>query len=78
MIQGKVEFEFGVKCRRKIIDDIFADHDVSNSIRNYSRSKEESRWIPLAIAWRSRKLLEFACTRRAKEIWKRRKNKEKS
>jgi len=68
MIQGKVEFEFGVKCRRKIIDDIFADHDVSKSIRNYSRSQEESRWIPLAIAWRSRKFLEFACTRRAKHI----------
>jgi len=76
MIQGKVEFEFGVKCRRKIIDDIFADHDVSKSIRNYSRSQEESRWIPLAIAWRSRKFLEFACNRRAKQIWQRRKSKE--
>ena len=76
MIQGKVELEFGVKCRRKIIDDIFADHDVSKSIRNYSRSQEESRWIPLAIAWRSRKFLEFACNRRAKQIWQRRKSKE--
>ena len=78
MIQGKVNLEDGIKCRRKIIEDIFADHDVSKSIRNYSRSQEESPWIPLAIAFRSRKLLEFSCTRRAKEIWKKRKNKEKS
>ena len=68
MILGKVELENGVKCRRKIIDDILADADVSKAIRNYSRSQEESSWIPRAIAWRSRKLLEFACTRRAKEI----------
>ena len=68
MIQGKVVLENGVQCRRKIIDDILADSDVSKAIRNYSRSQEESSWIPRAIAWRSRKLLEFACTTRAKEI----------
>lgn len=68
MIQGKVELENGIKCRRKIIDNILADTDVSKAIRNYSCSQEESSWIPRAIAWRSRKLLEFACTRRAKEI----------
>ena len=68
MILGKVELENGVKCRRKIIDDIIADPDVSKAIRNYSYSQEESPWIPRAIAWRSHKLLEFACTRRAKEI----------
>ena len=68
MIQGKVNLEDGIKCRRKIIEDILADADVSKAIRNYSRSQEESSWIPRAIAWRSRKLLEFACTRRAKEI----------
>jgi glycosyltransferase involved in cell wall biosynthesis len=68
MILGKVELENGIKCRRKIIDDILADPDVSKAIRNYSRSEEESPWIPRAIAWRFHKLLEFACTRRAKEI----------
>ena len=68
MILGKVELENGVKCRRKIIDDILGDPDVSKTIRNYSRSQTESSWIPRAIAWRSHKLLEFACTRRAKEI----------
>ncbi|MDP6426230.1 MAG: glycosyltransferase [Dehalococcoidia bacterium] len=68
MILGKVELVNGVKCRRKIIDDILADPDVSKAIRNYSRSKNENSWIPRAIAWRSRRLLEFACTRRAKEV----------
>jgi len=77
MIQGKVDLENGVKCRRKIIQDILADSDVSKAIRNYSRSQEESPWIPRAIAWRSHKILEFACTRRAKEILRiRRKGKE--
>lgn len=68
MILGKVKLENGVKCRRKIIDGILDDPDVSKTIRNYSRSQAESSWIPRAIAWRSHKLLEFACTRRAKEI----------
>jgi hypothetical protein len=68
MILGKVELENGVKCRRKIIDDILTDADVSKAIRNYSCSQEESPWIPRAIAWRSHKLLEFVCSRRAKEI----------
>jgi len=68
MILEKVELESGFKCRRKIIDDILDDSDVSKTIRNYSRSQAESPWIPRAIAWRSRKLLEFACTRRAKEV----------
>ncbi len=68
IILGKVELENGIKYRRKIIDNILADPDVSKSIRNYSPSHEESQWIPRAIAWRSHKLLEFACTRRAKEV----------
>jgi hypothetical protein len=66
--KGKVDLENGVQRRRKIIDDILADSDVSKAIRNYSRSQEESSWIPRAIARRSRKLLESACIRRAKEI----------
>ena len=68
MALGKVNLEEGVQCRRKIIVDIIADPDVSKAIRNYSPSKKESSWIPKAIAWRSRRLLEFACNRRAKEV----------
>ena len=75
MMHGKLDLKSGTKCRRKIIDDILADAEVSIAIRNYSCSKEESSWIPRAIAWRSTRLLEFACNRRAKEILRlRRKN----
>jgi glycosyltransferase involved in cell wall biosynthesis len=68
MILGKVELENGLKYRRKMIDGILADPEVSKAIQNYSRSQKENSWIPRAIAWRSHKLLEFACSRRAKEI----------
>lgn len=68
MILEKVELENAVKCRRKMIDGILADPDVSKTIQNYLPSKKESAWIPRAIACRSHKLLEFACTRRAREI----------
>ncbi len=68
MIQGKVGIKEGIKCRRKIIDSILSDLDVSSAIHNYTKSNEESAWIPAAIAWRSSWLLEFLCTRRAKKI----------
>lgn len=68
MILGKVELGNAIKCRKKIINDVISDSEVSNAIRNYSTSKKESPWIPRAIAWRSSRLLEFACTRRAKEV----------
>lgn len=68
MFNGKVNFENGIKCRRKIIDEIIADPDVKRTIKNYSCLKGESQWIPRAIAWRSRMFLEFACNKRAKEL----------
>ena len=73
IIQNKVELEKGIKSRRKIIGEIISDSEVSKAIVNYSRSQEESKWIPRAIYWRSRILLEFACTRRANEILSKRK-----
>ena len=66
MILGKVNLEIGKKRRKKIIEDLLKDPDVSKSIKNYSRSKNESKWIPRAITWRFHKLLEFACNKRAK------------
>jgi glycosyltransferase involved in cell wall biosynthesis len=66
--KGNVSLENGIKYRKKIIDDLIADSDVAKSIRNYSPSKDESQWIPRAIAWHSSKLLEFALAKRVKEI----------
>ncbi len=68
MILGKVNFKNGKNRRKKLIEDVLKDPDVSKAIKNYSRTKNESQWIPRAIAWRSHKLLEFACNKRAKEI----------
>jgi hypothetical protein len=68
MFNGKVNFINGIQCRRKVIDEIISDPDVKRTIKNYSCLKGESQWIPKAIAWRSRRFLEFACNKRAKEI----------
>ena len=68
MIIGKVNLKNGKKIRNKLIEDVLKDPDISKAIKNYSCAKNESQWIPRAIAWRSHKLLEFACNKRAKEI----------
>jgi glycosyltransferase involved in cell wall biosynthesis len=68
IILGKCAFENGKNYRKKLIADIIKDKDISKSIQNYSPSKNESPWIPRAISWKSNKLLEFACKKRAKEI----------
>ena len=69
--KGKMNLEEGIKYRKKLIDDLTTDSDISKSIRNYSPSREESRWIPRALAWRSSKLLKFMLDRRVKEILRR-------
>ena len=66
--KGKMNLEEGIKYRKKLIDDLTANSDISKSIRNYSPSREESQWIPRALAWRSSKLLKFTLDRRVKEI----------
>ena len=54
---------------KQILQMIF-DHDIKRSIKNYSRFKGESIWIPKAIAWGFQWFLEFACNKRAKELVK--------
>ena len=71
--KGKMNLEEGIKYRKKLIDDLTANSDISKSIRNYSPSREESQWIPRALAWRSSKLLKFTLDRRVKEILRNRK-----
>ena len=77
MVLGKVDKEKSIKVRKELISTIIADHDVKNSIKTYERSKKESYWIPKLIAWRSNKLLELACTSRAKEILRIRRKRKK-
>jgi len=66
--KGKMNLEEGIKYRKKLIEDLTTNSDISKSIRNYSPSREESQWIPRALAWRSSKLLKFTLDRRVKEI----------
>ena len=68
MLSGKVDLKKAVKCRRKLIDDILVNSNVSDAIQNYSCSPDESPHIIKAIAKRSQELLELACDERAKEI----------
>ena len=69
--KGKMNLEEGIKYRKKLIDDLTTNSDISKSIRNYSPSREESQWIPRALTWRSSKLLKFVLDRRVKGILRR-------
>ena len=72
----KVEFHKGKSYRKKIINEIINDPDISKAIKNYSPSKQESYWIPKSITFRSSFFLELACNIRANEtIQMRRKGK---
>ena len=68
MFLGKIDFKKGKKIRRNIINEMLSDAEVSSAIKNYTPSKNESSWIPKAIAWKSRFFFEFACNRRAKKV----------
>jgi len=68
MLLGKVDLKIGRKRRKNLIKELLKDPDVSKAIRNYAPSESESLLIPRAITWKCRKLLEFACTKRAKQI----------
>ena len=68
IIIGKVDFSEGSKKRKEMIKNILIDPDVKKAIKNYKTSKNENKWIPLAINWRLNKILELLCHARAKEI----------
>lgn len=75
IILKKMDTNEGLKHLELLIRETLSDEDVSNQIRYYSKSKDESFIIPLAIKLKSHKLLKYACIRRAKKITKiRRKN----
>jgi hypothetical protein len=69
---GKTGKKEGNKVRRELIKNILADADIVKAAKSYSSSTKESKWIPLAISFKSRLLLEFACDLRAKEVIRKR------
>ena len=64
----KINKNLGKKIRKKLIKNILQDKEITRSIKNYSCSKKESRWIPSAIFFKSIKLTEIACDLRAREV----------
>ena len=68
IILKKVNLKDGKSIRKKLISNILNDSEVLRSIKNYTYSRDECKWIPKAIKWRFNKLLEFMSHRRAKEI----------
>ena len=73
ILQGKINIDIGIRNRRKIIDEIIDDKEVAEAIKKYSISPNENYFIPKAIKWRSKFLLEKACDLRAKSVLKMRK-----
>ena len=72
ILQGKVKKKRGLENRKKMIENIIDDNEVSKAIKNYKRSKDESYLLPWAILLKSKFGLEIASTIRAKFILKKR------
>lgn len=68
ILRGKIDFDTGIKKRKKIINDIIDDHEITKVSKDYKKSKNESFWIPKAIQFRSKKFLEIFCNFRAKSL----------
>ena len=68
IILKKINTLGGKKQRRKLIENIFNDRDIHKAASNYLCSDGENKWIPLAIKWKFKILLEFMCDRRVQEI----------
>ena len=72
LVLGKIKDGNGKKIRRHLIKEILKDDEIVKAAKTYSPSPQESKWIPRAIAFKSRFFLELACDLRAKEVVKKR------
>ena len=70
IFRGKVDYKTGIINRKKIIKNIVKDNEIVNASKNYTKSRNESYWIPKAIRFKSSKLLEIACNLRTKNLLK--------
>ena len=68
IVLKKIDKKDGKILRRKFIYEILNDREVKNSIPYYVPSLKESRWIPKAINFGSRFLVEIACDMRASQV----------
>ena len=70
IFRGKVDYKTGIINRKKIIKNIVKDNEIVNASKNYTKSRNESYWIPKAIRFKSSKFLEIACNLRTKNLLK--------
>ena len=70
IFRGKINLKKGLEQRKKILKEIVNDKDISEAVKSYSISKDESKWIPRAISLKSYLFLEFFCNLRAKQLIK--------
>ena len=65
---GKIDKSTSTFIKNDFINKIINDKEIQISVKDYIPSKLESFLIPLAIKIKSKLLLKYACTRRAKQI----------
>ena len=70
IILKKVDTKKRLIVRKELLSKIINDNDIKQAIKNYKRSKNENKWIPIAINWRISKLIDISCNFRAKDIIK--------
>tara|TARA_B100001093_G_C26837643_1_gene1019086 strand:- start:1211 stop:2305 length:1095 start_codon:yes stop_codon:yes gene_type:complete len=68
----KINNDYGLKVRKKIIKEIIYFPKVRNAIKFYKPSKEESQLIPIALKIGIPYFLELACNFRARQVIKKR------
>ena len=65
---NKIDKQSGKEIRRRLIESIYNDKEIIQSINGYKCTKSESKWIPKAMSLKSTFLLEIACDLRARDI----------
>ena len=75
IILKKVDTDTAKLIKKKMISNILKDKEVKLAVKDYRCQKDENKWIPFAIKWKLKTLLDFMCSSRAKQIIKMRKNK---
>ena len=70
IFRGKVNRKKGLEQRKKILAEIVNDKDMILAAKSYLASKDESKWIPRAIFYKSYFFLEFFCNLRANQLIK--------
>jgi glycosyltransferase involved in cell wall biosynthesis len=74
ILKKKVNLQTGLEQRKKILLEILNDRYITDAAKNYKPSRQESKWIPVAIFCRSYFFLEFFLNLRAKGIIKKKNN----